>query len=406
MRTGCVLLGAEPYGFGPVSKAVAIAENLVRLGVECHFIGSGSALAFARENSHLFISVSDSSVLELAPSLPDRCNGVISVMEPSLALAAHKLGVPIVYVDSLSWMWDWSRDIDTLNEWLKGVSATAFGTVISELGSFNTHSQQYAAHAVADLVCVQRFESQDETPRLGPGNELIVGAIVGDTPPMSSTETYCLGSISGALNPLATPEQSERMSAALLRLMEEGAAAADLPVLFAGNASVLKRLGADHRETVELREHRGFRRAIRSADVFMASPGITSIAEAWAYSVPFVALPAQHYAHATILRRVNSWGAPAIPVADLSELSSGSALMEDVTGEIIFRMEQVASSSGDGWQKLVDHLAEVLRHTCSEREAVLAHQNSVCRQVFGSKTGRDEVTRVASELFGIGALQA
>lgn len=104
-----LLLTAQNFAFGPISKLLYVAEFLRRPDHTLLFAGYGTSLelakAFPFDEIHVLDTEDASSHAQLR-SLVRTCDIVISSMDqPSLEIA-EELDVPAVWIDCLYWFWD------------------------------------------------------------------------------------------------------------------------------------------------------------------------------------------------------------------------------------------------------------------------------------------------------------
>src|SRR5262245_44415247 len=99
------------FGFGPTAKAVAIARAVHQLSpdVRCFFLGAGIALEFAERSRVFFRTIevdtdtrdgADRAVMHMA-SFDAICN----VLGLDVLSRWSDADPPMVFVDSLAWMW-------------------------------------------------------------------------------------------------------------------------------------------------------------------------------------------------------------------------------------------------------------------------------------------------------------
>lgn len=108
-----ILLNAVPFGYGPVSKIAAIAKRLREENVEITFCGHGIAYEFMEREKIcklVYLDVyTEKGAKELGQML-SQFDYALTCMDPDFIRVCYKkVGLPLGYVDSLSWMWDESH---------------------------------------------------------------------------------------------------------------------------------------------------------------------------------------------------------------------------------------------------------------------------------------------------------
>lgn len=102
-----ILCEAVSFGFGPVGKLLAIAQELSK-DYELDFIGSGSSLDLAIRSEYFskIIELDTTSVNSLIPpNVIDAYEVVISVINPIFGEQILRRGKKLIVIDSLFYMW-------------------------------------------------------------------------------------------------------------------------------------------------------------------------------------------------------------------------------------------------------------------------------------------------------------
>ena len=101
---------AEPFCLGPASKLNTIGK-LLKGKCLLKFIGEEPAYSYIIKNnnfnSHVFCEVNSTK----ARALVEKCDGVLSVMDPYGIILAHQLNKPSIFIDSLLYYWTINGDI-------------------------------------------------------------------------------------------------------------------------------------------------------------------------------------------------------------------------------------------------------------------------------------------------------
>ncbi|MDT0481889.1 hypothetical protein [Streptomyces doebereineriae] len=414
-----ILMTAEPYGFGPSSKALAIARELAEAhGMRAYFTGLGTAYSAATREAELFSAISTSARYD-TDLLAEEVRGhdlVISVMEPSLALAAAAEEVPCLYVDSLFWMWDWPDEFaDLEGPQEQQIRRITEGTrqqrrgALREAINLPMHEAQYVAHRVAAQVCYQRYGGEAEPTRSRARDACAAkptGAIVDRVPAarqLGGDSPALIVSVSGLSNEFTEESYATGWTRAVIDTIADaikGTAFEGSGTRVGGNADILDTLSVGADRSLEIKpwhSHEDFMLDLSRAAAFAAPPGITSIAESWAIGVPFFALPIQHYAHASILQRMRGSNADAFPGIDAGATPTTGDLV-DVTATVLNSVIADLLEGGRARTAAVDHVREFLVGLAENRTTFIARQDLWLSQLFGSADGASEVVREAHRL--------
>ncbi|MFD0343947.1 hypothetical protein ACFVH0_35660 [Streptomyces sp. NPDC127117] len=414
-----ILMTAEPYGFGPSSKALAIARELAEAhAVRADFTGLGTSYSTAQRETGLFQSVSTSARYD-AEGLAEAVHGydlVISVMEPSLALAAAAEGVPCLYVDSLFWMWDWPdrfADVDGPDEWLirriTDGSPLRRRDALREAINLPMHEAQYVAHRAATQVCYQRYGGGSEPTPSRSRHACAaksVGAIVDRVPVAAQRRgdaPAVVISVSGLSNELTEQSCATGWAQSVIHVIDDAARGTVFEgtgIRVGGNAEILDTLSASSHRSLEIKpwsSHGEFMLDLSRAAAFAAPPGITSIAEAWSVGVPFFALPIQHYAHASILRRLRGGDAGSFPGLDVDAVPVAGDLA-DMTAAVLNSVISDLRGGTRARTAAVDRVRDFLASLAEKRTTFVARQSDRLSQLFVSAEGASEAANEALRL--------
>ncbi len=285
-----LLAGAEDYGLGPCAKLLAIAGALAGLGVELDFLGKGIAAELARR-SQLFGRVLPLASASVLAAL--EVDGVLAVMEPSVAAWGFDRGLPVFTVDSLypNWRWTAEQQSEVLRVLPDFRGARKLDRLLGQLAAWPRHLRFFAAHAMADLCLVQRW---DRAERGDPGEAQLrlrpVPAIVELGRLREQPREGLLISLSGMVN----LHGSARRRAAYQDLIE-----ALLAGLLQGPATLTSAKMLRSRLPVQVRSfaHAEMLAQLNAVACVLAPPGLTSLLECAAYGAPLLLLPEQHRGH-------------------------------------------------------------------------------------------------------------
>ena len=98
-----IVFTAQAFGFGPVSKMLAISENIS--GIRKIFFGSGVSYDLAKQHCFDSIHYVEQNESSRIISILSQCDLFINVMDFSISALAKLAGCPYVLVDSLLWFW-------------------------------------------------------------------------------------------------------------------------------------------------------------------------------------------------------------------------------------------------------------------------------------------------------------
>lgn len=410
LNTRRVITSAEPFGFGPVSKLRSVGKLLGADGWAIDFVGTGSALAYAREESEVFRSVtaleSPDDLLRLDAADYD---AAVSVMDPFLALWAHRNGLPCLYVDSLFWFWTW-QNAEHLNEQWNIVTAAdaAPADGLELLQRLPMPTAEYLGHRAASVSCVQRTVStaavSDAMREITP--VVTTGAIVDLSRQRSAVPDIWTVSLSGLINPLITHEEAARWATAAIRLVDEAftsAGIADAKIYLTGNSDVIANLeGVPPRFEFEPREAGAVLDLFNRSHACLTPPGLTTMLESLAYECPVIPLPPQHYGHERILREFSNHNADAFPQAVTAEQLGvfDTGVADADTRRLIEAFHQQAQAGSPQWASMVASMADTLRRALDSRSELLDRQRDIVGSIVGGFSGAQEVRAAFDAMMG------
>jgi len=280
-RLVCVASG---FGYGPVSKLLAVAKPLKTLGYELCFVGQGPALELAEHFPFDQVLVrEDTSDPNGVEQDLKGANGIVNVLEPRFGALAQRLSLPHFYIDSLFWMWN-RLDPRT---------------------------------ADADIYFIQNFpgvQAKVDQWRAWMRNPHIVGPVV-DMPGSQRAHQARTGPSTLVINFGGLESQSVRLDQALVypytlvSLLLPILDVADCPyesIIFTGNHRAMAHLDRQFPERpsnlhfVHL-SHESFVSLVRSSRHVLTSPGLTTAYEAFLLNVPVRFLPPQNYSQTLML---------------------------------------------------------------------------------------------------------
>ncbi len=365
---------ATSFGFGPVSKAVVVADAIRALAPEHElvFFGSDVTERYARASS-VFDEVVDLDT----DAAPDRCvhevamcDGLVNSLNFEVLEHWDDAMPPQFFLDSLAWMWP---------ERPSSIARTRSYLV-----------QNYLLEATACNAPL-------------PDNTVIVPPIVSPTihgarAAWEAEEGYVLVNLGGCRSPILPPRAFERYVAKMLTGL---AGALRRPghsvhrVLVCGNEALLaaappvdwKLAGVP----VEQRflPHSDFIRELRRCERLVTAPGLTTTLEALALNVPCQLLLPQNYSQFRIDAHYRSLGLDAALWPEMldSEKLRNPHLEEAAGVEEVARLLGEQLANGDG------HIANAF-----ERLLSVGPESSITPALRAGITGWDGSARIAQHV--------
>jgi len=104
-----ILVTAENFAFGPVSKLVTVAEELIKRGHELTFIGEGTAYQLGskvRFKKIYRFDTDSKEFIEWGEKIFKKADVVLTSGDRSSVILCQKLNIPIIWLDILFWWWD------------------------------------------------------------------------------------------------------------------------------------------------------------------------------------------------------------------------------------------------------------------------------------------------------------
>jgi hypothetical protein len=275
-----LVLCAQPYGYGPVSKLLALAGRLQSTGIPLVFVGAGITLELAARSASLF-----ARVLDAGPGSADAreaiagAAGVVSVMDREYSVLATDLGRPLYVVDSLYWM------RATLPPAFRG----------------------------ARIHWAQDFDGVGMVPGRGE-NVRITGPLLPPGLPRWRGGARLVVNLGGGRSPFASAPDN----AAYWRFVLGGLRESDIGARYRGRILVLggeqclafvRAEGLGEGFEVATLPHAAALEAFAGAAMVLSSPGLTTSLECFRMGVPVRYLPPQNYSQWCILRSLRRHGA-------------------------------------------------------------------------------------------------
>lgn len=265
-----IVATAENFAFGPAGKLITVAERLSRQGHRLTFVGYGTAFQLARRSGFWEDVVEQDTDGENFSRYCERSlrdfDLLLSCVDRSSAQEGTRLGIPVVWLDPLSWWWD------ELPDW---VSALDLRITQRSIGSEPAcHDAQHRSNhvAVGPIVeSVHRLYAAHST------TDLLVNFGGGE-----AAGWYELGKDSNyalvVVEALHSHVDMTRFSSVTITGGERF-------------VSECKRRWHDSPYSFECLGHQEFLERLSSSCAFLTVPGLEAPLEAWSADIPTIFLP-------------------------------------------------------------------------------------------------------------------
>lgn len=308
-----VVFTADPYGYGPASKAKTVAEYLRRsdVDVSMRYLAEGTALDFGELNSEAYDELVDVEERDVYTCIEQSdADLLISVMEPEPVVAAHAQDIPTIMVDELFWFWEFSDPLAVVAEIRDRQSDPE--SLRAYFDELTGNDLDLAAHAVADQSFLQVYPSETQlgevTDAVGDVTEVNPIVDAGPHDPDNERDRVIV-SLCGQLNPAVTREKAVRYAEAVLSVLSPKLDYLDeqgYEPIVAGHPDVIEDLTTRFRATTL--EHHEWLSTLNRAAALLCPPSIGSVYEAVMYDVPVFFIPEQHPGHWPEFERLSSAG--------------------------------------------------------------------------------------------------
>lgn len=311
MSGSYALAGAQPFGFGPAAKLVAMVNHLDAMRTS--FYGNGIALRYAQVNGDRFDTVEefDFGGLDAATRLVGGFDCALSVMEPRLVLACVRRNVPVMFFDSLFGFWRLDHDLADLADAARTIRAGADAHALATFDALSVHESMVVAHMIATRSYAQMFPGvasrRDQLVELGFDTVTATGSMTdlaeiehlrGLEPRLPRTLVLNLG---GFTNAFLDYDRRGGYVDILLAWAEHVAATRtdfdEIVVCTGAFGDSFERRVGNAVLRCGLVPHAEFLRLVARRPVYLTPPGLTSLHEAVVLGTPAMLLPSQHYGH-------------------------------------------------------------------------------------------------------------
>jgi len=261
-----VLCNAVDFGFGPAGKLSAILAELPE--VEPVLLRSQSfgdiVPTFARSKGE-----DATSLIECTTDV----DAALVVLDPALASELARLGINVVYVDSLPHMWT---------------------------------EQDFICEDVF-AYCAQRVEGIHELPRLAEVANLqwvdAISVVNGPRDPVPGSALVNVGGVSSPYGSSETSAYTELVLPPVVAALRENGY--EVHVTGRVPKTLSRRLDVPDTTVVS---HREFLDLLRKAAVLVTSPGMTAMLEAGSIGIPTTLLPPQNLSQVLNVEQVTRFG--------------------------------------------------------------------------------------------------
>jgi len=359
MQAGPLVLCAQPYGYGPVAKLLALARRLQSTGIPLVFLGAGITLELAARSAGLFAAVVDAGpASERARAVIAGARAVVSVMDREYSALATDLGRPLYIVDSLYWM----------------------------------RASLPPAFRGARIHWVQDFDGVRD-PAGQATNIRVTGPLLAPDLPRWRGGPGVVVNLGGARSTFASADDN----AAYWRFVLDGLRQSAVGARYRGRilvlggeqcAGLLRGERLDDGFEVATLGHDAALQAFAGAAMVLTSPGLTTTLECFHMGVPVGYLPPQNYSQWCILRTLRRHHAAghAFHWEDMGDEYRLDDRLDEPARDPLIRQAidglAVSARARDAYVAGLEHLAG------SDLRALAAAQSAYFRSLGGDGTAR------------------
>jgi len=265
-----VLCDAVPFCFGPISKMISVSKHLNDLGANLDLLAHGTSKELG-EKAEIYNIVECNSEkltdLKKYECFFENADVFVTVMNPVAAKFALEKNVPVVYIDSLFWMWD---------------------SVPKEFAGI-------------DRYFVQNFFNSKSALNSYPfmKNVEFVGPIIDDSLQIEKKkEDFVLVNFGGMESALIQIGKNSNYPFVVGGLILDELERTGQKAFVCGNDKVLKKILKGRKPSniiIGGRSHEEFLELLRRTKLLITTPGLTTTFEAFHYGAPVVFLPPENY---------------------------------------------------------------------------------------------------------------
>lgn len=292
-----VLIGAQSWAYGPAGKASAIAHYMKKNGVITEFIGTTTSYLLCDKSGHFDKLYECNSFVDYEKLDSKQYSAVISVMDPFLALWAHKNNLPIYYADSMSWFWIWDK-VEEVYKLIPKFKENDLSSGFNMLEGIKPDHRQLVAHLISEHIYSQ---GDPQIVEQTSHKAINAGSLIDLTYQKKSLRDTVLISLSGGISPATNLNSAVNYANLVIDLLVDKIKQWPLATRFVitGHPDVIANIKKPD-PSIELMalSHPQFLAELNRALVVFVPCGFTTVYESLAYGAPVVLLPENHNGHA------------------------------------------------------------------------------------------------------------
>lgn len=291
-----LLITVPGFGFGPASKAKAVARYLREESsdVTITYAGEGTAYTFGSRVEGVYDRVVDTTEISIADLLDSGdFDCLFTMLSSEATLEAKARDVPVATMDSLYFRWKWPNVDERLDEFESGLTRSRY----EEL---TYHDKYLAAHYMADVSYLQWYPGLDrpDVDRERLGRVIETNPIVDRTRYTDRERDRVVVSMCGQLSLAVTEAEAVDYVETVVSALEPDLSTFEdegYDVVVTGNPNVMAHVDLPF-QTASL-DHDEMLDHLNAAAALLCPPSLTSMFEAAVFGVPVFFLPEQHDNH-------------------------------------------------------------------------------------------------------------
>jgi len=299
-----ILTGAGAWGFGPASTLCMLLPELSNY-FTVDFIGDSAALDYVKKNGQLFNSVFQeySQLDELLYSY----DYVISVIEADIMIWAKQKDIPMICIDNIYWLWNWSDEmLEKAEEVCLEDNLTNIRETLCELGEYADYSTMYI---YANQVFCQKFNPNktSTTSRYSNKIQYIDPILYCEKTDMKVKQSNIIVSFSGMTNPYVNISDITTYFEIVNEILKDSISKYENVYSFMYAVpdpyiKVAKKIFTNGE--VVFMNHGEFTTALSKSTLLFAPIGTATLFEALYNKIPLITLPEQHDGNFSIYKSV------------------------------------------------------------------------------------------------------
>lgn len=287
-----IIIGSQTWAWGPASKAEVIGNLLTsQYHFEVDFYGDSVSYEFCDRSKSFSKCICIEDETDFSCVDFSSYDLVISVMNPYLAVHAYKSGKKVFWLDSMSWIWNWSA-YSKIEKLYNQIIHRPISDIIAELKSLPPYDCKIFGHICSEWMFIQgNYYHKDHVIK----KSEYVSAIINTKHVAATERDTIMISLSGQLCPYMDIEKGVTYGNKVQFWLEEildyykGSR-----ILFVGNDKVIEHI--DKRDGIIYQQlpHNDFLKELNRCKALFCPCGFTTVYEGAAYSVPMFFLPETH----------------------------------------------------------------------------------------------------------------